>query len=67
MSQEAQLTFSQSVGKMVDRAAAQLKLPPALVEQIRDCYAVYDDGPRNGLSSAVYRLLSFMRPGWIWD
>ena len=43
MSQSAspQLTFSQSVGKMVDRAAAHLKLPSALVEQIRDCYAVY--------------------------
>ncbi|MBM2847550.1 MAG: glutamate dehydrogenase/leucine dehydrogenase [Anaerolineales bacterium] len=37
----ATLTFSQSVGAMVDRAAAHLKLPPALVEQIRDCHAVY--------------------------
>src|SRR4030067_3025192 len=37
----ATLTFSQSVGAMVDRAAAHLKLSPALVEQIRDCHAVY--------------------------
>src|SRR3990172_10815503 len=40
-SSEPHLSFSQSVGAMVDRAAAHLKLPPALVEQIRDCHAVY--------------------------
>src|SRR3970040_832247 len=38
---EPHLSFSQSVGKMVDRAAEHLKLPPALVEQMRDCHAVY--------------------------
>ena len=40
-SSEPHLSFSQSVGKMVDRAAEHLKLPPALVEQMRDCHAVY--------------------------
>ena len=35
------LTFSQNVGKMVERAATHLKLPPVLFEQVRDCHAVY--------------------------
>ena len=55
-----QLTFSQSVGKMVDRAAARLKLPPALVEQMRDCHAVYQVRFPVKLSDGEYH--NFM--GW---
>lgn len=57
---ESQLTFSQSVGKMVDRAAAHLKLPSALVEQVRDCHAVYQVRFPVKLSDGQYHMFK----GW---
>ena len=59
-SSENRLTFSQSVGAMVDRAAAHLKLPPALVEQVRDCHAVYQVRFPVKLSDGQYHMFK----GW---